>query len=120
MLGALFKLMGPYAPLPPPGAQPPLWGSEDDLAELFGDRVDFGTLERDILEITAFDDPHDYGEHFKERYGPTIAVRANAEKNGQAEQFDAKLRDFCDAWNRGPADDARFEKEYLVAVGTRA
>lgn len=121
MLGALFKLMGPYAPPPPPGAQPPpLWGSEDHLAELFGDRVDFGTLERDILEITAFDDPHDYGEHFKERYGPTIAVRANAEKNGQAEEFDAKLRDFCDEWNRGSADDARFEKEYLVAVGTRA
>jgi SAM-dependent methyltransferase len=121
MLGALFKLMGPYAPPPPPGAQPPpLWGSEDHLAELFGDRVDFGTLERDVLEITAFDHPHDYGEHFKERYGPTIAVRANAEKNGQAEEFDAKLRDFCEEWNRGSDDDARFEKEYLVAVGTRA
>src|SRR6476661_6928451 len=28
MLGNLFKLMGPFAPAPPPGAQPPpLWGS---------------------------------------------------------------------------------------------
>src|SRR3712207_3196887 len=41
MIGALFRLMGPFAPPPPPGAQPPpLWGSEDHLRELLGDRVD--------------------------------------------------------------------------------
>jgi len=27
---------------------------------------------------------------------------------------------FCDEWNRGTPDRARFEKEYLLAVGTRA
>lgn len=26
----------------------------------------------------------------------------------------------CDEWNRGTPDQARFEKEYLLAVGTRA
>ena len=66
MIGALFRTMGPFAPPPPPGAQPPpLWGSEDHVRELFGDRVEFGTLERDNLDITAFEHPHDYGEHFK-------------------------------------------------------
>ena len=83
MIGALFRTMGPFAPPPPPGAQPPpLWGSEDHLKELFGDRVEFGTLERDMLEITAFEQPRDYGEHFKARYGPTIVARANAAKDG--------------------------------------
>src|SRR3712207_6629583 len=83
MLGALFRTMGPFAPPPPPGAQPPpLWGSEEHLRELFGDRVRFGTLERDILDITAFQHPHDYAEHFKAHYGPTIAARANAARNG--------------------------------------
>ena len=121
MLGALFKTMGPFAPPPPPGAQPPpLWGSEEHLNELFGDRVTWNTLERDILEITAFDRPHDYGEHFKSRYGPTIAARANAVKTGREEEFDQALDAFCDEWNRGSDDDARFEKEYLLAVGTRA
>ena len=53
MIGALFRTMGPFAPPPPPGAQPPpLWGSEDHLRDLFGDRVEWGTLERDNLEIT--------------------------------------------------------------------
>ena len=53
MIGALFRAMGPFAPPPPPGAQPPpLWGSEDHVRELFGDRVDWTTLEREDLEIT--------------------------------------------------------------------
>ncbi|HYH59936.1 MAG TPA: class I SAM-dependent methyltransferase [Thermoleophilaceae bacterium] len=121
MLGALFRAMGPFMPPPPPGAQPPpLWGSEEHLQGLFGGRVDWRTLERDTLEITAFEAPRDYGEHFKARYGPTIAARANAEKNGQADEFDRTLDAFCDEWNRGTPDDARFEKEYLLAIGTRA
>ncbi|HYM57074.1 MAG TPA: class I SAM-dependent methyltransferase [Solirubrobacteraceae bacterium] len=120
MIGALFRTMGPFAPAPPPGAQPPpLWGSEEHVSELFGDRVELGTLERELLEITAFDRPRDYGEHFKERYGPTIAARANAVRTEREAEFDAALNQFCDDWNRGTPDRARFEKEYLLAVGTR-
>jgi len=121
MIGALFRTMGPFVPPPPPGAQPPpLWGGEDHLRELFGDRVDWRTLERDDLEITAFEHPRDYGEHFKDRYGPTIAARANAAKSGREGELDEALDQFCDEWNRGSADDAYFEQEYLVAVGTRS
>jgi hypothetical protein len=120
MIGALFATMKEFAPPPPPGASsPPLWGSEAHVADLFGDRVDFHTLERDSLEITAFEHAHDYGEHFKAFYGPTIAAQANAERNGRAEAFDAALNAFCDKWNRSTAGGARFEKEYLVAVGTK-
>jgi SAM-dependent methyltransferase len=120
MLGHLFKTMGPFAPPPPPGAQPPpLWGSEDHLQGLFGGRVDWHSLGRGNLEITAFARARDYGEHFKARYGPTIAVRANAERNGVADEFDAALGAFCDEWNRGTDEQARFEMEYLLAVGTR-
>jgi SAM-dependent methyltransferase len=121
MIGALFRAMGPFAPAPPPGAQPPpLWGSEEHLQELFGERVEFGTLERDMLEITAFEHPRDYGTHFKERYGPTIAAQANARKNRREAEFEKALDDFSEEWNRGTPDHARFEKEYLLAVGTRA
>jgi SAM-dependent methyltransferase len=120
MIGALFRAMGPFAPPPPPGAQPPpLWGNEDHLRELFGDRVDFRTLEREMLDITAFEEPRDYGEHFKERYGPTIVARANATKDGREGEFDEALDRFSDEWNRGSDHKARFEQEYLVAVGER-
>jgi SAM-dependent methyltransferase len=120
MLGALFRTMKPFVAAPPPGVQsPPLWGSAEHLAELFGERVMFGTMRRDILEITAFAQARDYGEHFKANYGPTIAARANAAKDGRADEFDAALDAFCDEWDRGSGDHARFEKQYLLAVGTR-
>ena len=120
MIGDLFRTMGPFAPPPPPGAQPPpLWGSEEHLADLFGDSVDFTTQRRENLEITAFSQARDYGEHFKAYYGPTIAARANAERNGSADDFDAALDAFCDKWNRTEEGPAHFEKEYLLSVGAR-
>jgi SAM-dependent methyltransferase len=121
MIGALFRTMGPFAPPPPPGAQPPpLWGSEEHLQELFGDRVRFGTLERDVLPVTAFERPRDWGEHFKQRYGPTIATQRNARRNGREAEFEEAMDRFSDDSNRGTPDKARFEQEYLLAVGTRA
>jgi SAM-dependent methyltransferase len=120
MLGDLFVTMKPFAPPPPPGAQsPPLWGSEAHVRELLGDRVELHTLERDVLEITAFERPRDYAEHFKAYYGPTRGARANAVANGAEAAFDVALDAFCDRWSRGTSSPARFEKEYLVAVGTR-
>ena len=39
-IGQMFATMKPYAPAPPPGAQPPpLWGKEEHVRELLGDRV---------------------------------------------------------------------------------
>jgi SAM-dependent methyltransferase len=120
MIGALFRTMGPFAPPPPPGAQPPpLWGGEEHVRELFGERVDLHTLERDVLEVTAFERPQDYGEHFKSKYGPTIVARANAEKDGREGELDAAMEAFCDEWNLGTPERARFEQEYLIVVGTR-
>jgi len=120
MLGALFRLMGQFAPPPPAGASPPpLWGSESHLFGLMGQRVDWRSMERQTLEITAFKHPLAYGEFFKARYGPTIGIRANAARNGRADEFDAALDDFCREWNVGTEEEARFEMEYLIAVGTR-
>ncbi len=121
MIGALFRTMGPFAPPPPPGAQPPpLWGSETHVQDLVGDRVEFHTSEREPLEITAFERPSDYAQHFKERYGPTITAQGNARRTGREAEFEEALERFSDEWNRGTPDRARFEQEYLVMVGTRA
>jgi SAM-dependent methyltransferase len=120
MLGDLFRTMGPFAPAPPPGAQaPPLWGSEEHLAELFGDRVTFATQQPGILDITAFARPEDYAEHFKARYGPTIVTQANARKDGREAEFEGALLRFCEDHDRGTPDHARFEMQYLISVGTR-
>jgi hypothetical protein len=72
-----------------------------------------------VLEITAFERAHGYSEHFRSYYGPAIAARANAARNDRAEEFDAAIDAFCEEWDRGSAEAARFEMEYLLAVGTR-
>ncbi|MEP6952654.1 MAG: class I SAM-dependent methyltransferase [Solirubrobacteraceae bacterium] len=121
MIGALFRTMGPFMPPPPPGAQPPpLWGSEAHLRELFGDRATLDRVERDVLDVTAFAEAHDYATHFKDRYGPTIAAQAKARKEGREDELVTALDAFCDEWNRGTAGTARFEMEYLLTVATRA
>jgi len=120
MIGGLFRTIGPFAPTPPPGAQPPpLWGGEEHLRELLGDRVELETLERDVLEVTAFERPTDFAEHFKQRYGPTIAAQANARRNEREEEFEQALDSYYEEQNLGSADDARFEMEFLVAVGRK-
>jgi SAM-dependent methyltransferase len=121
MIGGLFRTMGPFAPPPPPGAQPPpRWGGEDHVRELFGDRVDLHTLDRGLLEVTAFARPRDLADHFIERYGPTRATRKNAAANGREADLDEALYGFFDEANIGTPDQARFEPEYLIAVGRRA
>ena len=121
MIGDLFKTMGPFAPPPPPGAQPPpLWGSKDHLKALFGNRVEWRTLDTGELEVTAFAQAADYGEHFKAHYGPTIVTRANAAKSGREGELDKALEALCNRWNLGSDEKARFEMQYIIAVGTRA
>lgn len=63
--GEFFALFGQYAPLPPPEAQPPvLWGREDHVRALFGDRVRSLELTRkEYVERAA--SPADYCDFFK-------------------------------------------------------
>ena len=120
MIGALFKTMGPFAPRLRPARSRRLFGvARTTCASSSVTASRSRTLERDILEVTAFDHPRDYGEHFKDRYGPTIAAQANAQRNDQGAEFQEAVDRFCDDWNLGTAADARFEQEYLVVVGTR-
>jgi SAM-dependent methyltransferase len=120
MIGELFRTMGPFAPAPPAGAQPPpLWGSEDHVRELFGDRVEYRSATRDVLEVTAFARPQDYVGHFVSKYGPTITARKNAIKTGRHAELDAALLDFAERRNLGTPTAARYEKEFLVTVATR-
>lgn len=121
MIGDLFRTMGPYAPPPPPGAQPPpLWGSEGHVQALLGEKVDLHTMRRGVLEVTAFAQARDFGEHFKTYYGPTIAVQANARRTDREGELILALNRFFDDWNAGTPDQARFELEYLIAVGQRS
>jgi ubiquinone/menaquinone biosynthesis C-methylase UbiE len=99
MVGELFKTMGPYAP-PPPGAQPPLlWGNENHVRDLFGDRVAELSFRRSTVDYpSSFATAADLREYYKAYYGPTIAVyKAVA---GEPERNAALDRDFLDFLTR--------------------
>ena len=72
-LGPL-RTMKPYAPPPPPGAQPsPLWGDEDHVRGFFGDRVTDVVARRQTLTTDRFPTPEAWRQYWKAVYGPAIA-----------------------------------------------
>ena len=119
-IGNLFKTMKPYAPPPPPGASPaPLWGSEDHVRELFGDRVDL-TMRRQTVVLDHCTQPADFREYWKRNYGPTIAAyKFNADKPEQVDALDRDFLEFLTGSNRGDDQRAVWEAEYLLVTATK-
>ncbi|MFF4585602.1 class I SAM-dependent methyltransferase [Streptomyces sp. NPDC001388] len=116
-IGQMFTAMRPYAPPPPPGAQPaPLWGDESHVRALFGDRVTGMHARRRMLRVDRFSRPEDFLEFFKSSYGPTVAVyRAVADDPEKVTALDTALRDLA---ARHLADGA-MEWEYLLVTADR-
>jgi ubiquinone/menaquinone biosynthesis C-methylase UbiE len=113
-----FGLFAPYMPAPPPGAQlPVLWGREDHVRDLFGDRVEWRTLAREhYVERAA--SPEAYRAFFKETFGPVVAVYASlADEPDRVAELDAAFLDFATRANEGPpGGPAAYRYEYLLAV----
>ncbi|MDV7241374.1 MULTISPECIES: class I SAM-dependent methyltransferase [Rhodococcus] len=116
-IGQMFATMKPYAPAPPPGAQPPpLWGREEHVRALFGDRVTDLTSTRQTLHVEKFPTPEEFRDYFKERYGPTIAVYRNiAGDPERVAALDGELADLA----RRHFDGTAMEWEYLLVTARR-
>jgi SAM-dependent methyltransferase len=121
LAASFFGLFAPYAPAPPAGTGPPvMWGSEDHVRSLFGDRVDALELTRKrYIERAA--SPLRYRELFKASFGPAVAVYASLEgRPDRAAALDRDFLDFATQANRGPAGGpAEYEYEYLLVVARR-
>jgi len=119
-IGQLFATMKPYAPPPPPGAQPPpLWGNEEHVRELFGDRVTDVEVRRQKLEVTRCDVPEDFRESFKTNYGPTIATYRNiADDPERVAALDRALADVARRYDRG-GDKTVLDWEYLLVTARK-
>jgi SAM-dependent methyltransferase len=120
-IGQMFATMKPYAPPPPPGAQPPpLWGSEDHVRDLFGDRVTDVRVQRQTLEVTRFDRPEDFVTHFKTNYGPTIATyRHIGDDPERVAALDDALTDVVRRFDRG-AGRTVLDWEYLLVTACKS
>jgi ubiquinone/menaquinone biosynthesis C-methylase UbiE len=92
-IGELFVTLKPYLPPPPPGASPgPLWGDEDHVRDVLGDRVTGLTATRQLLDASVLSTPEAFRDFFKTNYGPVIAAyRAVADDPERTAQLDADL-----------------------------
>ncbi|MET7803169.1 hypothetical protein [Micromonospora chersina] len=114
----LRATMKPYAPAPPPGAQPPpLWGNEEHVGALLGDRVTDLVLRREVVTVDRFAAPEEFRDYFKAHYGPTIAVYgANAGDPDRVAALDADLADLA----RRHTEAGVMRWEYLLVTARRS
>lgn len=83
-IGRLFATMKPYvAPAPAGVSSPPLWGSEDHVRGLLGDRVTGLVATRGRLPVDRFADGEHFRDYFKANYGPTIAAYRGLGDDGE-------------------------------------
>jgi SAM-dependent methyltransferase len=117
-IGQLFATMKPYAAPPPPGAQPPpLWGREDHVRALLGDRVTGITVRRQTVTISRFAEPAAFQDYFKTRYGPVIAAYRGIA--GDPQKVAALDNDLADLAERHLAGRTAMDWEYLIITGRK-
>ena len=117
-IGQMFATMKPYAPPPPPGAQPPpLWGREDHVRDLLGDRVASVDARVENLTVDRFATPEQFRDFFKACYGPTIAVYRNIADD--AERVAALDRELADLARRHDQGGGVMDWEYLLVTARR-
>ena len=119
--GEFFALLAPYAPPAPAGANPPvLWGSEEHVRMLFGNRVNSLTLSRQTY-IEGAPNPEDYCRLFMEAFGPLVAIRASLVDNPERRaELDRRFLEAVIRWNGGRSTGpVEIAYEYLLVIGTR-
>lgn len=117
-IGQMFAAMKPYLAPPPAGVQPPpLWGDENHVRELFGDRVTEIVAHRRNLVVDHFSSPEAFRDYFKANYGPTIAAyRGIADDPEKVAGLD---RDLAELGRRYLGSGSVMEWEYLLFTARR-
>jgi 2-polyprenyl-6-hydroxyphenyl methylase/3-demethylubiquinone-9 3-methyltransferase len=118
----LLEIIERYSPPPPPDALSPLlWGSEEHVRELFGDRVESLEMTRKMLLIDRFADPVDLCRFMKANH-PLVAglYEHLADDPARIATLDLDMAEAATRWNRGgPRGPAIYEIEYLVIVARK-
>jgi SAM-dependent methyltransferase len=121
-IGRLFATMKPYAPPPSPGASPaPLWGDEQHVRDLFGDRVVDLEMRRQTVVMDVSPDPVSFREYWKRTYGPAIAVYAhNAADPERVAAMDSAFLELLTAWNTATTPGrTAYPAEYLLVTARK-
>ena len=116
-IGELFKLMGRYLPPPAGVKSPALWGTEERLRELFGNRVDSIATGRKNF-VFRYRSPAHWLEVFRTFYGPMHKAFGALDATKQ-ESLAADLIALAERFNRATDGSLMAPGEYLEVVITR-
>jgi SAM-dependent methyltransferase len=119
-VGEMFAVMKPYAaPAPPRTQPPPLWGEEDHVRSLFGDRIEEFTSSRQFVRVDRFARGAEFRDFFKTNYGPTVAAyRGLADQPDRIATLDAELEALADRHLRH-GHTSVMDWEYLLVTARR-
>jgi SAM-dependent methyltransferase len=119
-VGQMLAVMKPYLEPPPSGAQPPLlWGQEEHVSALFGDRVTGLAMRRQTVRVDCFASPEEFRDCFKTCYGPTVcAYRGIAQDPERVAALDHALADLARRHDRGTASTI-MDWEYLLLTARK-
>jgi ubiquinone/menaquinone biosynthesis C-methylase UbiE len=117
----LFEMLGRHAPSSSPDADSPLlWGDEDHVRKLFGDRVASLDLTMHLYYEHA-PTPADYVRMYREAFGPVVAMYdALANSPARLAALERDLLEFAERANTAPpGEPAIYPYEYVVVIGHR-
>src|SRR5688572_17931389 len=116
--GDFFRVLSAFAPPAPSAAPSPLlWGTEDHVKNLFGERVQALEMTRHEYCETAMSS-RVYFELFRDSFGPMVAIHAGlCDQAARSAELDAAFMKFIARWNRGTSEgQVRIPYEYLLVV----
>ncbi|MFW6074703.1 MAG: class I SAM-dependent methyltransferase [Chloroflexota bacterium] len=113
-VGEFIKCIGQYAPPPASVASPLLWGSEEHVEALFGDRVDLEIEQRSISMYAH--SPEDFVESFLAHYGPAIAALNRLEPDDR-QSLQRDLVQVVAGFAEPAEDSIEIAATYLEIVG---
>ncbi len=116
-IGQLFKQMGQYLPPPAGVKSPALWGTEERLRELFGNRLDAIAIERKNF-VFRYRSPAHWLEVFRTFYGPMQKAFGALDSTKQ-ESLAADLIALAGRFNRATDGSLVAPGEYLEVVVKR-
>jgi ubiquinone/menaquinone biosynthesis C-methylase UbiE len=112
LIGRLFSIMERYAPTPADAQWPLLWGSEDHVRSLFGERVTDVAAHPRMLTIKNFETATAFRDFFRDNYGPTVATyRAIAGDPDRVATLDRDLIELAKSHDLG---NGTMDWEYLL------
>lgn len=117
MVGEMFRTVGRYAP-PPPGVRPAtLWGTEEHLREIFGDRVEWTALTERTYTF-AYHSAEHFSQWFRDHYGPITRLSGTLTADDLA-RFAEDLATVPRAFDTATDGTLAAGSTYLEAVGVR-